>query len=177
MAGYARRFWWAIAAVLAGAGLITAVALWPTSSRGRSLPPTRARIYAAWRACLVTGPAGLSDPQAAYAWQGMEQASAKTSAKVSYQSVVGVDTVGNAEAFVSAAAGEQCGLVIAVGGPQVQGVAAVARRFPRTRFVVVDGGAAGANVVLIASGDSAAVTRSVASTVEGAIDAAPSDGA
>ncbi|HYS34358.1 MAG TPA: hypothetical protein VEO01_01800, partial [Pseudonocardiaceae bacterium] len=59
-----RRFWWAVAAACVGAGLILAVVLWPGSSGGRNLPPTRARAYAAWRACLVTGTAGLSDPQA-----------------------------------------------------------------------------------------------------------------
>lgn len=172
MVGYVKRFWWAASAVSAGLAVVLAVVLWPTSSAGRYLPPARARLFAAWRACLVTGPAGLSDPQAASVWQGMEQASAKTSAKVSYQSVVGDDTVGNAGAFVSAAAGEQCGLVIVVGGPQVQSVAVVALRFPRTRFALVGGGSAGANIELITTGGRG-LSGSVEAAVESAFDASP----
>jgi alcohol dehydrogenase class IV len=172
----ARRLWWVAAAVCVGAGVILAVVLWPSSSGGRNLPPTRARVYAAWRACLVTGTAGLSDPQAGSVWAGMEQASAKTSAKVSYLAVAGEDSAGNAQTYLATAAGEQCDLVIAVGGPQVQGVASVAVRFPRTRFAVVGQVgqvSAGSNVSQISANTSDGLLAATAATVETSYDSAP----
>lgn len=169
----ARRLWWVGAAVCAAAGVILAVALWPGSSGGRNLPPTRARVYAAWRACLVTGTSGLSDPQAASVWAGMEQASAKTSAKVSYLAVAGEDSAGNAQTFVATAAGEHCDLVIAVGGPQVQGVASVATRFPQTRFAVVGQLSAGSNVSQISANPSDGLAAATAATVETSFNSAP----
>ncbi len=151
-----RRFWWAVAAACVGAGLILAVVLWPGSSGGRNLPPTRARAYAAWGSV----------------WAGMEQASAKTSAKVSYLAVAGEDTAGNAQTYLATAAGEQCDLVIAVGGPQLQGVASVASRFPRTRFAVVGHVSAGSNVSQISVSSSDGLAAATAAAVETFYDSA-----
>lgn len=169
----AKHFWWAVVAAFVGVGVILAVVLWPSSSGGRNLPPTRARVYAAWRACLVTGTSGLSDPQAASVWAGMEQASAKTSAKVSYLAVAGGDTAGNAQTYIATAAGEQCDLVIAVGGPQLQAVVPVASQFPQTRFAVVGQLSAGSNVSQITASPSGGLTAATAATVETAYDSAP----
>jgi basic membrane lipoprotein Med (substrate-binding protein (PBP1-ABC) superfamily) len=167
------RFWWAIVAVCLGAGVILAAVLWPSSSGGRDLPPTRARVYAAWRACMVTGASGLSDPQAASVWAGMEQASAKTSAKVSYLTVAGQDTAGNARTYVATAAGEQCSLVIAVGGSQTQAVVAVARQFPRTRFAAVGQVGGGSNVSQITASSPGGLAAATAATVETAYQSGP----
>jgi ABC-type molybdate transport system substrate-binding protein len=156
--------------------IILGVLLWPSGSGAATgLPPTRARVYAAWRACLVTGPAGIGDAQAASVWAGMEQASAKTSAKVSYLAAVGDGSAGEASTYVATAAGEQCDLVIAVGAPEVQGVAMVAREFPGTRFAVVGGGGVGGNVTQISVSASGSLTASVESAVQDAFEApAPS---
>ena len=173
MWGKVKRLWWVIAAVCVGAAVILAVVLWPGASGGRNLPPTRARVYGAWRACMVTGPSGLGDPQAASVWSGMEQASAKTSAKVSYLSVAGDDTAGNARSYLATAAGEQCDLVIAVGGPQVRAVGSVAGQFPQTRFAAVGQTGAGSEVSQIAASPSDGITAATVSAIETAYSSAP----
>lgn len=173
MRRFSSRLWWVFVAVSGAVVIIIAVMLWPDGNgHSRSLPPTRARAYASWRACMVTGPAGLADPQAGAVWKGMEQASAKTSAKISYLAATGNGSAAQASTFVATAAGEQCDLVIAVGAPQVQGLMLVAQQFPRTRFAVVGAGAEAADIVRIPTAD-ADLSSAVAFTVESDFHAGP----
>jgi basic membrane lipoprotein Med (substrate-binding protein (PBP1-ABC) superfamily) len=147
MAGFGRG--WTVAAVLLAVAVLAGVtvALWPKPAR--VLPPTRDRVYSAQRVCLLTGPAGLADPATAQVWGGLEDASVKSRAQVSYLSVAGVDTAANAAPYLASLADGRCDLVLAVGSAPVGAVALDAPKFPQVKFLVVGGGAARSNVTVL----------------------------
>ena len=134
-----RRSWLITAAlvVVAIAIPVIAVLLDHPSHTGRTLPPPRARVYASTTVCLLTGPTGLADPQAAAAWSGMQSASATTHVKVTYLAVTGPATAANVEPYVNTEVQQQCAMVVAVGSAQVTAVEARASSFPTVRFAVV----------------------------------------
>jgi hypothetical protein len=87
-------------------GLVVSGVRWPGSG-GRSLPPSRARVYENVDACLLTGARGVADPAVAQVWAGMEDASRATTARMS---VPGGDRPGHGGAggsFPRVAAGER----------------------------------------------------------------------
>jgi basic membrane lipoprotein Med (substrate-binding protein (PBP1-ABC) superfamily) len=173
LAGRAREHRrWVIAAVaVAGAVVVAAVAVevWPQD--GPKLPPTRARAYKDFDACLLTGADGIKAGSAAVpVWKGLQDASQKTGIRVTYLEVTGEQSEGNALPFLNSLVQQQCDVVLAVGAPQVAAVEGVAKKYPKVRFVVVDGKAVAGNVTDAASGDGLA--EAVAGAAEGAFEAA-----
>lgn len=83
-----RNKWWVAAgvAVIVGASAV----LWLARPSGPEEPPSRAREYIEFQACLLTGAEGLSDPATQPVWAGMQEASRETRAKVSYLAVQGI---------------------------------------------------------------------------------------
>jgi hypothetical protein len=156
----------------AGVGLAVSGAPLPWSGGGQSVPPLRARVYENVDACLLTGARGLSDPAAAQAWAGMEDASRATSARVSYLAVTGPATVAQAEPFAGSLLVSGCKVVVASGAAERAAVLAEAPRFGSVRFVV-DGASAGSgpNVTGLAFTPSG-LRAGVASAVEAGVHAA-----
>ena len=159
----ARRFWWlAIVVVLVAAG-VTTVLLLPSSTR--DIPPTRARVYQAFDACLLTGAQGLADPAVAPVWAGMQQASDATSAKVSYLAVTGPASMGNALSYAAALIQRHCDVVLAVGPAQIAAAEHDAPRYPQQRFVTLGGSPAGDNLTVVPTGTSDEVRSAVAELI------------
>jgi hypothetical protein len=121
--------------VAAGA---VALGVWALG-RGPAVPASaavRTRVYESFQACLLTGPRGIVGAPAGQAWAGMEDASLKTRAKVSYLAVSGPATEANAVSFLGSLLVRNCDVIIAADPPEQAAVLADARRFPRVRFIV-----------------------------------------
>jgi basic membrane lipoprotein Med (substrate-binding protein (PBP1-ABC) superfamily) len=142
-----RNGWITIGAVLLVLGGI-AILAWP---RGRELPPARAREYRDVDACLLTGPAGITDSQAATVWAGLQDASAATRVRVSYLAVVGPETQANALPFVQSLVQKNCSVIVATGPVEVGAAAGVARDHGEIHFVLIGGTRSGDNVVIVDS--------------------------
>lgn len=158
-----------IAAVMCVFG-ITAV-WWGASRSPDASRQTRTRPYKDISACLLTGAAGVADGAGAVAWQGLQDALAATDAMVSYFAVppaTGASGPGDADVYLASLAQRHCAVVVAVGSAQAAAVAKYAGRFPRVRFVVLDGRAAGANVTYVDQ----ATRNAVCNTVVEALSAA-----
>lgn len=135
------------------------------------VPDARARAYADVDACLLTGEQGITaGTTAAAVWQGMQDASLKTHARVSYAPVTGEQSAGNARPFLNGLLQRSCDVVLAVGKPEVTAAAQTAPQYRKVGFVLVDDGAgtAGANVTAVPTGDG--LRSDVADAVEHAVD-------
>jgi hypothetical protein len=143
------RRWSAAGALLAIA--VLAWVLWPGPNNPQ---PTaaRARPYLAYTACLLTGELGLTDPDAAPIWAGLQDASLATHAKVEYLAVTGPQTVDNAVTYVNTLAQTRCNLVIAAGAVPTGAVQRAAPTFPHTEFYAVDVQVGTSHVHTIAGG-------------------------
>ncbi|MFG2149533.1 BMP family ABC transporter substrate-binding protein [Streptomyces sp. NPDC048696] len=161
----------AAVAAVAVAGIVVAVT--DGSDGGADVPPTRARAYTEQQACLLTPERGLADASVGPVWAGMQDASVKTHAKVSYLAVAGEQSAGNAAPYLATLASRKCTVVLTVGAAPRGAVALDGPKFPKTRFLVVEGtgGAksAGANVKVLASTGDSGVRGEVASAVESAL--------
>ena len=157
----------AVALTAVAALTVTAVLLFSHDDRP-PVPPTRARAYTDVDACLLTGEQGISaDTTAAAVWQGLQDASLKTHARVSYAQVTGEQSTGNARPFLNGLLQRSCDVVLAVGKPEVAAAQATASRYKKVDFVLVDGAHAGANVSTVAAGDG--LRAGVAQAVEHAV--------
>jgi len=162
---------WLVLAVVVAAGVAAGLAALWAPSGGSAAPPVRARVYENVDACLLAGKNGVQDPNAAPVWAGMEDASAATSARVSYLAVAGPATVAGAESYLGSLLTEGCRVVVASGGPERSAVLAEASRFPRVRFVVAGAVSGPGNVTAVAfttSGMRPAVAAAVESGVRSA---------
>ncbi|MEU0673119.1 BMP family ABC transporter substrate-binding protein [Streptomyces sp. NPDC006172] len=134
---------------------------------GENRPPDpRAREYRDVDACLLTGADGIAQGTvAASVWEGMQQASEETRARVSYVPVTGEQSAANVRPFLNGLVQRQCEIVLTVGAPQAQAVEAVAGQHPSLPFVVVGEAVATAkgNVTAIPPGEGlkAAVVREI----------------
>ena len=126
---------WAVAAAVAVAGCV-AVALVVTAPGPRATPPTRARQYLAFTACLLTDSDGVAGSPAAQVWAGMQDASLTTHAKAEYLPVYGT-TAAEAQPYLASLIQRRCGMVLAVGTAPVSAVTADAGRYPQVRFVAI----------------------------------------
>jgi basic membrane lipoprotein Med (substrate-binding protein (PBP1-ABC) superfamily) len=142
------RVWWIAGAALAVVAVVTTLIV-VLGHRGRQLPPPRARQYRSVDACLLTGAGGLADPQAAAVWAGMQDASLKTLARVSYLPVVGPDTVADALPFAQSLIQRHCAVIVAVGQVEVGALAKEAPKHTDIRFVLIGGTAGGSNVSVV----------------------------
>jgi hypothetical protein len=164
-----RRLWWLVAGLVALAVFAVVVLWWP-SSAGRELPPSRAKEYVAFDACLLTGAQGLVDPAVVPVWAGMQAASAAASVKVSYLASPGPATVGNVMPYAMSLLQRHCGAVVAVGDPQVAVTGSLAPNYLNIRFIVIGGGSvSGPNVSVVPGGTPEQVQTSVSHFVQSAV--------
>ncbi len=130
---------------MAAAALAVVVLLawvcWPSDP-----PPSRQREYRAETACLLTGEQGVTAPEAAPVWAGMQEASSATRVKIQYLEVNGPQTAANAESFLASLVQSRCDLILTVGAAPVGALRATAARFPSVQFVGIGGGVAAENV-------------------------------
>ena len=154
---------------LAGAAVVAAGCVVTGCGSPSPASDPRARAYTNYRACLLTGAAGIADPVAAPAWAGLQSASLATHAKVSYLAVSGPQTEANATTYVATLVVQQCDVIIGAGAAEQAAVIADAGRFRNARFAVVDrsaGPVAGTgSTVAVVAGDPAAIRSGVAGLV------------
>ncbi|MFF9392888.1 type 1 periplasmic-binding domain-containing protein [Streptomyces griseoluteus] len=168
-----RRAWIAAGAVL----LVAVVAgVWVHLAGRQDGPPdTRARQYKEFDACLLTGDKGIAQgTDAASAWQGMQQASLETRARINYVPVTGAQSVANTEPFLNSLMQRHCGVLVAVGAPQARVAREAAANHAEVRFVLVDGASSATrgpekNVTVAKPGD--ALPETVAAVIERAVEA------
>ncbi|WP_406170027.1 hypothetical protein [Streptomyces sp. NBC_00996] len=110
----------------------------------RQLPDTRARHYKDIDACLLTGKNGITaGTTAAEVWQGMQDASLTTHARVSYAPVTGEPSAANARPYLNGLLQRSCDVVLAVGKPEVTAAAQTAPQYQKVDFVLVGDDGAG----------------------------------
>ncbi|MFB7371360.1 BMP family ABC transporter substrate-binding protein [Streptomyces sp. NPDC056222] len=116
-------------------------------------PDARARQYKDFDACLLTGEQGIvTGAPAAPVWEGMQEASADTQVRVTFVPVMGEQSAANAQPFFNGLMQRQCDVVLASGAPQVKVTEDGAEKYPKVRFVVVDGTKGAGNVALVTTG-------------------------
>jgi hypothetical protein len=160
-----KRFWWAVAVgviVVVGLGIFLAI---PDKKAQTVLPPTRARVYTAQDACLLTDASGVTGAAAVPVWKGMQAASTQTSAKVSFLAVSGPDTAANSVAYVNTLVQRKCTIVLAVGNSQVAAVQEQAKTYPSIRFALIGGGGKSSNMWVVARGSDDDVAVAVRSLI------------
>ncbi|MCH5673860.1 hypothetical protein [Streptomyces gilvus] len=143
------------------------------------IPATRARHYTETDACLLTDRHGINAAPAAAVWQGMQDASLTTHARVSYSSVTGEQSTANARPFLNSLLQGSCEVVLAVGGPEVEAAREATGQYAKLGFVLVGRGSgskgqgkgkAGAdNVAWVPADDG--LRAGVAAAVKRAVDA------
>jgi hypothetical protein len=128
-----RRYPWPSAAIgaVVFASLISLVLLQLQSPPPPYHPAARSRQYADYTACLLTDESGLSGPEAAAVWSGMQQASTKTTEQVSYLAVEGDQTLTNAETYFNTLAGRGCDVILAAGALPAQAATARSSAYPK----------------------------------------------
>jgi hypothetical protein len=128
------------------AGVVALVVWWP-SDGDDGLPPARARVYADFSACLLTGEQGLASPGAGSVWAGLQDASGDSGVKVSYLAAAGPATEANYLPYLNSLVQRRCNVVVTAGEPGATVAAAQAPAHPAIRFVAVGGsGPVAANV-------------------------------
>ncbi|HJP77253.1 MAG TPA: hypothetical protein VJ914_23490 [Pseudonocardiaceae bacterium] len=149
----AHRWWSAgIVVLIVAAIVIPLVAVLQSGpAPARALPPTRARTYLAFDACLLTGAQGLADPSVRPVWAGMQDASLATHAKVSYLAVAGPQTVGNAIPYANTLLQRQCNVIVGIGQSQVDAINQAAPANKTAKFIVVGGSSGAPNVTTVAA--------------------------
>lgn len=171
-----RRGWAVGSAAVIVLGLL---GVWLFAAGGESGPPDpRARQYKDVDACLLTGEKGIAaGTPAAPVWEGMQQASLETRARVNYVPVMGPQSVENAQPYLNSLVQRKCDVVLAVGAPQVRVAESGAQQHPGIRFVVVGDASAesarkAGNLTVAKSGEELA--GSVADVIREAVEASDS---
>ena len=165
-----RTLWVVGGALLACVALTVDGVLFFGHDDGRPpIPDTRARHYTEVDACLLTDGRGITaGTTAARVWQGMQDASSKTHARVSYAPVTGKQSAGHARPFLNGLLQRSCEVVLAAGRAEVTSAEEVAPQYKKVDFVLVGGGHAGHNVSTVALGDG--LRADVADAVERAVN-------
>jgi basic membrane lipoprotein Med (substrate-binding protein (PBP1-ABC) superfamily) len=158
--------WWIAGVFVAAVGTVVTAVLMSSTPAGHTLPPPRARVYSDAQACLLTGGGGIGGAQAAAVWGGMEDASARTAAKVSYLEVTGPATVANVLPFAASLIQSRCDVVLGVGAAEAGALARSAGSFPNVHFVIVGDASAAANVTVVTGTDAAGVRSAVMRIVQ-----------
>jgi hypothetical protein len=137
---------WFIAGAVAVLVVVIAitVAAWPrnTPATKIALPPTRARTFTSFSACLLTGPKGLQDSIAAPVWTALRADSTATHAQISYLTMLGPDTTAQAEAYINTLALRGCTAILAAGPAPAQGAIERAAAWPGSHIFAIDPGLA-----------------------------------
>ncbi|MFD7540924.1 hypothetical protein [Streptomyces sp. NPDC059819] len=172
--------------VLGGAAGLTAAAVAVIAlvtsggSTDTRIPPTRARAYTEQQACLLTPDSGIAQAAASQVWGGLQDASAKTHAKVSYLAVAGEQSAGNAAPYLATLAARKCTVVLTVGAAPEGAVALNSDKFPKTHFLVVEDGTgtspgrapSGQNVTALSPAGNTDQDSNVRSRVASAVESA-----
>jgi basic membrane lipoprotein Med (substrate-binding protein (PBP1-ABC) superfamily) len=161
------------AVIVAVAVAVTGYLLSRTDTK-RQVPDTRARHYKDVDACLLTGKDGITaGTTAAEVWQGMQDASLKTHARVSYVPVTGEQSAANARPYLNGLLQRSCDVVVATGRPELTAATQTAPQHQKVDFVLVgDAGAdsTGAkNITVTRVGDG--LRAEVAGVVEREVEA------
>jgi basic membrane lipoprotein Med (substrate-binding protein (PBP1-ABC) superfamily) len=151
------------AVALAGIAIL-AYALWP-ASRPADVADPRTRVYVNYSACLLTGPSGTAQNPATAVWAGMQQASNRTSERISTLPITGPQNVATAEQFLNTLALRNCNLIITAGTLPDQAAEARATAFPHQRFLVVGGTSAQSNLSFLPDGSPSSLTAVVQNAV------------
>ena len=158
---------------VAGAGIGLAVSGGPLPwSSGGQPPQFQERAFENVDACLLTGVSGLSDPQAAQVWAGMQDASKATTARVSYQTVTGPATEAQAAPYAGTLLVQGCKVIVASGDPERAAVLADASQFSSVRFVVDGPAISSPSNVTVLTVPPSGLRAAVASAVESGVHAA-----
>ncbi|MFI7385961.1 hypothetical protein [Streptomyces sp. NPDC049813] len=159
-----RHLAWAAGACALVAAVVTAFALFGGGDDRPPVPDTRARHYTETDACLLTDGSGITaGSRGATVWQGMQDASATTHARVSYTPVTGEQTVGSATPFLNGQLQRSCEVVVASGGAERAAARLAAPAHRTVRFLLVGGAPAegdGGNITVVGA-ERAAVARAV----------------
>jgi len=99
----------------------------------------------------------------------MQQASAQTSARVSFLEAIGSSDADNISTYLNTLLQRRCNVVLAAGAPQVAAVVAAASSAPATHFIVVGVPSSGGNVASLVAGGDEAVTGAVARLIGDAV--------
>ncbi|MFE2831456.1 hypothetical protein ACFXI6_10430 [Streptomyces mirabilis] len=161
------------AVIVAVAVAVTGYFLSRTDTK-RQVPDTRARPYKDVDACLLTGEDGITaGTTAAEVWQGMQDASLKTHARVSYVPVTGDQSAANARPYLNGLLQRSCDVVVATGKPEVTAATQTAPQYQKVDFVLVaDAGAdstSAKNITVTRVGDG--LRAEVAGVVEREVEA------
>ncbi|KAF6000037.1 BMP family ABC transporter substrate-binding protein [Streptomyces sp. WAC00263] len=161
------------AVIVAVAVAVTGYFLSRTDTK-RQVPDTRARHYKDVDACLLTGEDGITaGTTAAEVWQGMQDASLKTHARVSYVPVTGDQSAANARPYLNGLLQRSCDVVVATGKPEVTAATQTAPQYQKVDFVLVaDAGAdstSAKNITVTRVGDG--LRAEVAGVVEREVEA------
>ncbi|MFJ2392974.1 hypothetical protein ACIOTI_09525 [Streptomyces sp. NPDC087843] len=130
-------------ALLAGAVIVVAAVavtgyFLSRTETARHLPDTRARSYKDVDACLLTGKDGITaGTTAAQVWEGMQDASLTTRARVSYVTVTGEQSAAHARPYLNSLLQRSCDVVLAAGRPQVEAAEQAAPQHRTVDFVLV----------------------------------------
>jgi hypothetical protein len=146
---------------------VVIVLAWPKTEAD----PPRARQYIEFTACLLTGEAGITDATAIPAWDGLQEASLATHAKVQYLAITGPQTIDNGTPFVNTLAQTGCNLIFAAGQVAVASIDNGAHNFPQQDFYPIGGGQPTNNVHPISADDRTALRTAVRDILTAAVAA------
>lgn len=125
--------WW----IAGGAVIVVVLLAWLLWPHPAAAPAPRARQYQTFTACLLTNGQGLTDPTAAPAWAGLQDASLATRAKVEYLAVAGPLELDNATTYVNTLGQRKCNIIVAGGGVLNEAANQAASRYPDTAFYLL----------------------------------------
>ncbi len=157
----------AAAAVCGVAVALLVWSFWPSAPQAPGAD--RVRQYANVRACMLTGPDGVTNSVAAAAWAGMQGASSSSRAMVSYLPVPGPASKAAALPYLASLVQRQCTVIVAVGQAQVAAATSQAARYGHVHFIVISQGPADAGVVRVPSTPTAQVHQAVQAAVSAAV--------
>jgi hypothetical protein len=149
------------------------VLIWPAQSGGVKIHQSaaRVRLYSPYTACLLTGPKGLADPVAAPVWAGLREASASTTAQISYLTIMGPDTTANAETYINTMALRGCSTILAAGAVPADGALKAASSWSNRRLIAIEPASAEAkppgNLTVIGRTAPAALAAQIKTLVTG----------
>lgn len=125
------------AAVLAAVA-VTAYVISRPAGHSVIQPAARTRAYNPYTACLITDDQGVSGPQAAPVWSGMQAAAAQTHESVTTLAILGGQSEQNAVTTLDTLALRGCDYILAAGPLPDQAVRSTADRFPKIPLAVVN---------------------------------------
>ncbi|MER5474043.1 hypothetical protein [Streptomyces sp. NPDC002685] len=163
-----RRIAMAAGAVIVAAAVAVTWYVLSRTDTERRLPDARARHYKDVDACLLTGKDGITaGTTAAEVWQGMQDASLTTHARVSYVPVTGEQSAANSRPYLNGLLQRSCDVVVAAGKPEVTAAEQTAPQYGKVGFVLVRAGATDGGTGSTESGKAHAANVTVAHIGDG----------